>query len=190
VREVDSRLGRPVIVCAHAPQLDQRAVLGHIEGELSVLGVVLERLKTVAREVLNLVDLDDQAGREQNEVRLRVPTGALARERPFVPAEPRVGYERSFAREPARAPARDLLQEEARRLHAEGLTCPQVAARLGVAFPTVKSWLWNTTEKKREYRLRLREAREAAAAGEAGAAVLRSAPGSAPGALSGHFRLG
>jgi hypothetical protein len=62
----------------------------------------------------------------------------------------------------------EATKEEARQLHAEGLTCPQVAARLGVPFPTVKCWLWNTTEKKREYRLRLREKRKAETAGEAG----------------------
>jgi hypothetical protein len=41
---------------------------------------------------------------------------------------------------------------EARRLHAEGLGCPEIAERLAVRFPTVKSWLWDTAEWRRASR--------------------------------------
>jgi hypothetical protein len=34
------------------------------------------------------------------------------------------------------------LAEQARELHADGLSCPKVAAKMGVPFGTMKTWLW------------------------------------------------
>ena len=54
---------------------------------------------------------------------------------------------------------------QARELHASGLSCPQVAAKLGVPFGTAKLWIWpasQTWEKLKARRARRRE-RQAAA---------------------------
>jgi hypothetical protein len=42
------------------------------------------------------------------------------------------------------------VKAEARRLHAAGMTGPDVARRLGVPFPTVKAWLWPAGSSGRE----------------------------------------
>jgi hypothetical protein len=67
---------------------------------------------------------------------------------------------------------REAVRVEARELHAGGLTCKQVAQRLGVPFTTVKSWLWPASdadklrqnERERQKRARARELRKGIAA--------------------------
>jgi hypothetical protein len=44
------------------------------------------------------------------------------------------------------------VKAEAHRVHAQGLSCPEIAERLSVRFPVVKSWLWDTAEKQRAHR--------------------------------------
>jgi hypothetical protein len=87
VRKVGRRLGSPVAVGDRAPAADERSILGDVEGELAVPRVELERRQTVAREVLNFVDLDDQVRRGENEVGARARAGALASQQPLVAAE-------------------------------------------------------------------------------------------------------
>jgi hypothetical protein len=45
------------------------------------------------------------------------------------------------------------VKAEARRLHAAGLTGPQVAESMGLSYPTVKSWLWPPSDTVRLRRL-------------------------------------
>jgi hypothetical protein len=61
---------------------------------------------------------------------------------------------------------REVVRVEARRLHAAGLTGPEVARELGVPYRTVKSWLWPAAcekqKQRRQERARLRREQMAA----------------------------
>jgi hypothetical protein len=60
---------------------------------------------------------------------------------------------------------RDELRVEARELHAGGLTCKQVAQRLGVPFATAKCWIWPAShEAQKQKRAGAQELRRGIAA--------------------------
>ena len=56
---------------------------------------------------------------------------------------------------------RPEVREDARRLHAGGLSMPEVARRLGVPYATAKSWIWPASEAEKQRRTeRQRRARQ------------------------------